>query len=136
MVLTSQRWLPLAFFARTKLDFKVPYPRHDRMRMLEEITKPVIEMEVPDPIEGCLRFKTAEMKKSNLISKYDKVMANYIKDMFERNEMILICHELWVRPILEFNFRVILRAEDSCQFHISAACFQFFCNLHLLFKEA
>ena len=39
---------------RGKFNYKTPHPRHDIARYLEEITKPIIIRELPDPIERCL----------------------------------------------------------------------------------
>jgi hypothetical protein len=35
----------------------MPHPRHDIARHLEELTKPVIIKELPDPVEMCLDQK-------------------------------------------------------------------------------
>ena len=51
---------------RGKLNLKFPRPRHEIPRFLEEITKPVIEREVPDPIEKCIGFKSDNAKRLKL----------------------------------------------------------------------
>ena len=42
---------------RGKFNVKMPKPRHDIARYLEEITKPVLIKEIPDPTEKCAEAK-------------------------------------------------------------------------------
>jgi hypothetical protein len=41
----------------------MPHPRHEIARHLEELTKPVIIKEIPDPIEICLDQKSRIAKR-------------------------------------------------------------------------
>ena len=48
---------------RGKYNVKMPHPRHEIARHLEELTKPVIIKELPDPIEMCLDQKSRIAKR-------------------------------------------------------------------------
>jgi hypothetical protein len=41
---------------RGKFNSRIPRPRHELLRYLEEITKPVINKQFPDPTEKCKEY--------------------------------------------------------------------------------
>lgn len=83
---------------RGKYNVKMPHPRHDIARYLEEITKPVIIKELPDPVENCLKLKTNIAKSLKFSTKqageFEKFLAKYAFNLLENNEVMLICHKL------------------------------------------
>jgi hypothetical protein len=123
----------------------MPHPRHDIARYLEEITKPVLIKEIPDPIDGCLSNKShlaSSLKLStNEAIEFERFLAGYAYDLFNKYECVLVCHkldcsgELLRRNKIEFkknetvmwNFnRVVMRLI----FLLSLLLFQLFNSLH------
>ena len=47
---------------RGKFSYKFPKPRHDIARFLEEITKPEIIKEIPNPVDKCVELKKSVAK--------------------------------------------------------------------------
>lgn len=43
---------------RGKFNYKMPKPRHEVARYIEEITRPVIIRELPDQVEKCVENKS------------------------------------------------------------------------------
>jgi hypothetical protein len=41
---------------RGKFNSRIPRPRHELLRYLEEITKPVLIKQLPDPTEKCKKY--------------------------------------------------------------------------------
>lgn len=83
---------------RGKYNVKMPKPRHDVARFLEEITKPVIIRELPDPVEKCAQSKSNLSKilkfGPNSACEFEKFMAKLAFDTIENTEVMLICHKL------------------------------------------
>ena len=82
---------------RGKFNVKVPHPRHDIARYLEEITKPVLIKELPDPTELCLQqksriAKTLKFSTSNAVD-FERFLAKYALDLINKNNVMLICHK-------------------------------------------
>jgi len=83
---------------RGKFNYKMPHPRHDIARYLEEITKPVLIKELPDPIDRCIRNKSSLAKSlkfsTNEAIEFEKFLASYAHDLFSKYECVLVCHKL------------------------------------------
>lgn len=83
---------------RGKFNVRMPKPRHDIARYLEEITKPVIVKELSDPVEKCIETKkiiTDRLKfgTENAIE-FERFLAGYAANIFNESKAILICHKL------------------------------------------
>lgn len=83
---------------RGKFNHKMPHPRHDIARYLEEITKPVLIKEIKDPIDGCLTYKSRLAKSlkfsTNEAIEFEKFLAGYAHNLFNKYECVLVCHKL------------------------------------------
>jgi len=76
----------------------MPKPRHDTARYLEEITKPILVRELPDPIDMCLKDKqrlanTLKINTDTAID-FEKFLAKYALRHFAESEVVLVCHKL------------------------------------------
>lgn len=83
---------------RGKFNVKVPHPRHDIARYLEEITKPVLIREVPDVVKKCTESKNRIAQNLKFSTKeaidFEKFLAGYALNLIEKHEVMLICHKL------------------------------------------
>jgi hypothetical protein len=109
---------------------------------LEEITKPVIIKELPDPIERCLDNKNKIAQKykftTNEAGEFEKFLAGYALNLIEKNNVMLVCHKLDIlgeivrRNKIEFkkigtslwNFNTIIMKLDVYfnQFLMTSGC--------------
>ncbi|RNA24251.1 charged multivesicular body 1a [Brachionus plicatilis] len=83
---------------RGKYNVRMPKPRHDIARYLEEITKPLIVKELPDPIETCIQSKLNIKKKLKFgpdsAGEFEIFLAKFAFETLEKSEVMLICHKL------------------------------------------
>lgn len=83
---------------RGKYNVKMPKPRHDIARYLEELTKPVIIKQLPDPIETCFKSKLNIIKNLKMGTDsavdFEKFLAKFAFETLEKSEVMLICHKL------------------------------------------
>ena len=102
---------------RGKYNYKFPKPRHDVARFLEDITKPVIIRELPDPVESCAGSKTLLAKNlkfgPNSAGEFEKFMADLAFETLEKNEVMLICHKLDVLGETVRRNKIELKKTDT-----------------------
>lgn len=83
---------------RGKFNIRMPKPRHDIARYLEEITKPVLIRELPDPVEQCYEAKKKISKRLKFDTEeaieFERFLATVAASMFEESKVVLIVHKL------------------------------------------
>lgn len=76
----------------------MPKPRHDIARYLEELTKPIVTKQLPDPIDTCFKSKINIRKNLKIgidsAVDFEKFLAKFAFEALEKSEVMLICHKL------------------------------------------
>ncbi|CAF0745175.1 unnamed protein product [Brachionus calyciflorus] len=102
---------------RGKYNMKMPKPRHDVARYLEELTKPVIVRELPDPVEMCSKSKAQIANNLRFgpdsAGEFEKFLAKLAFNTLENNEAMLICHKLDVSGETLRRNKVELKKTDT-----------------------
>lgn len=82
---------------RGKYNYKMPHPRHDTARYLEEITRPVLVRQVPDPIDTCVAQKAHIAKTLKFSTReavdFERFLAGHALELIDKHEIMLILHK-------------------------------------------